>query len=185
MGISAAFQLDRARGDNAVRHIERLLAANRQRLATAEAIGVQGSIAAIGIVGAGTMGLAVAATAIRHGIDVVLTDAVEAAWTRAAEKLAEIAETHPGGGKPLGKATATGRIESLAACDVVLESIVEDADAKLRCCGISIAGCLARRCWPRAPRRSRLADWHRAWPTPNECVESTSSCRLRSGRSWR
>ncbi|MDD4268330.1 MAG: 3-hydroxyacyl-CoA dehydrogenase NAD-binding domain-containing protein [Pirellulales bacterium] len=130
MGISAAFQLDRARGDNAVRHIERLLAANRQRLATAEAIGVQGSIAAIGIVGAGTMGLAVAATAIRHGIDVVLTDAVEAAWTRAAEKLAEIAETHPGGGKPLGKATATGRIESLAACDVVLESIVEDADAK-------------------------------------------------------
>ncbi len=81
-------------------------------------------------VGAGTMGLAVAATAIRQGIDVVLTDALEAAWTSAQEKLAQIVETHQGRGKPAGQVTATGRIESLAACDVVLESIVEDAGAK-------------------------------------------------------
>lgn len=148
LGISAAFQLDQARGDDAVRHIEQLLAANRRRLATAEEISGQRAIATIGIVGAGTMGLAVAATAIRQGIDVVLTDTLESAWTSAGEKLARIAETHQGRGKPVGQAAATGRSESLAACDVVLELIVEDAGAK---------GSLLRDLDARLPRETLLA----------------------------
>lgn len=92
-------------------------------------------VRSVGIVGAGMMGVAVAAACVQHELSVVLTDANPDVLATAADRIgAEITE----GDSPLDDTRA--RIERLvtragsgagfAGCDLVLESVVESVGGK-------------------------------------------------------
>jgi len=95
---------------------------------------------AIGIVGAGTMGVGIAEVAASAGHPVRLFDAMEgtagAALERAARRLQRRAERGRITGQEkdaiLGRMEAVDRIDSLAGCRVVIEAVIEDLDVKRR-----------------------------------------------------
>lgn len=96
------------------------------------------AIESIGIVGAGLMGTAVAAASIAAGMRVVLADADPRALERASEgvrdQLAELGRVSPGEFESLlaERLVVAPGFDAMAACDLVLESIVEDAAVKCR-----------------------------------------------------
>jgi len=92
----------------------------------------------IGIVGAGTMGTGIAITAIRAGFATVLADAVSAQLPVARDYVDRFLGQSVQRGKltPVDRDTALARLsladdfERLADCDIVIESISEDLQAK-------------------------------------------------------
>ena len=96
------------------------------------------TVESIGIVGAGLMGTAVAAASLAAGMRVVLADADPGALERAGEnvrdQLAELGRAPPGETETLlaERLVVAPRFDAMASCDLVLESIVEDAAVKGR-----------------------------------------------------
>jgi 3-hydroxybutyryl-CoA dehydrogenase len=92
----------------------------------------------VGIVGSGIMGSGVAETAAKSGHEVVLrsrrqesADAMVAALERSLAKQVEKGKLSEDDRQAtLGRVTATSDLVDLADCDLVLESIVEDLEAK-------------------------------------------------------
>lgn len=94
----------------------------------------------IGVVGAGVMGSGIAQWVAAHGIDVVLRDAQPAALARGAEVIRGLFAGAVSRGKLTESAAAAGvqRItattgwDGFAACDLVIEAIIEEVAAKRR-----------------------------------------------------
>jgi len=114
----------------AARHVERLLQAQRP---AADAAFVPPR--SIGIVGAGMMGTAIAAAHVAAGRPVTITDLEPAALERCRGRIAEELQEQniPGGAAAAIDrwATITGDLAAVAACELVLESIVEQLGPKL------------------------------------------------------
>ena len=92
----------------------------------------------VGIVGSGIMGSGIAECAAKSGHDVVLrsrkretADAMLAGLERSLAKQVERGKLEETDAKEIAaRVTATAALEDLADCDIVIESIVEDIDAK-------------------------------------------------------
>ncbi len=110
-------------------HIQRLLQMNRQRLAAWEIRPSGGRCLVLGIVGAGVMGTAIADAALACNLKVLLTDADQAILQRAGESL--LRRSQNTGMSPIGRLQVTGNLDEIAACDIVLEAVVEDETKKV------------------------------------------------------
>jgi 3-hydroxybutyryl-CoA dehydrogenase len=96
------------------------------------------AIQRLGIVGSGIMGSGIAEVAAKAGIEVVLrsrqqesADAMVAALERSLAKQVEKGRLEEVESKEvLGRVSATSNLKDLAACDLVLESVVEDLAVK-------------------------------------------------------
>jgi 3-hydroxybutyryl-CoA dehydrogenase len=96
------------------------------------------AIEIIGIVGAGVMGTGIAQIAATAGLDVRLFDLREGAAAAAIGKLGGTFDTLVGKGKiaaddaaaALARVSAAGAVEDLGGCDLVIEAIVENLEAK-------------------------------------------------------
>lgn len=88
------------------------------------AVGGRHKISTIGIVGAGTMGRAIASRALAAGLAVTLVEADPGVLARATESLA------PGTGPTTGTLTTAAELSALAGSDVVIEAVYEDMTVK-------------------------------------------------------
>lgn len=88
------------------------------------AVGGRHRISTIGIVGAGTMGSAIASRAIASGVDVRLVELDPATLARAAASLDASATT------AAGTLTTSSELPTLAGVDVVIEAVYEDMAVK-------------------------------------------------------
>jgi 3-hydroxybutyryl-CoA dehydrogenase len=100
---------------------------------------VASEVATVGVVGLGTMGAGIAQVSVQAGFDTVGVEVDPALGERARERVAH----YLGRGVEKGRMTAAERdaalsrlrtsteLADLAGCDLVLEAIVEDLDAKL------------------------------------------------------
>ena len=96
------------------------------------------AIERLGIVGSGIMGSGIAEVAAKAGTTVVLrsrkqetADAMVVSLDRSLDKQVGRGKLDEGEAKSIrGRVTATADLEALAACDMVIESIVEDLDVK-------------------------------------------------------
>lgn len=92
----------------------------------------------IGICGAGTMGAGIAQACLQAGYTVIVYDSFEAARHRASGFIQEMMSkavqkgitTAADADAARGRFTITGELETLSACDIVIEAIIEDAAAK-------------------------------------------------------
>lgn len=89
----------------------------------------------IGIIGAGLMGTTIAAWHLQQGCEVTITDnspsALRTAHSRVADELRSLGTDRIGDiDLQLSNVQVSERLEELAACDCVLESIAEDVNAK-------------------------------------------------------
>jgi 3-hydroxybutyryl-CoA dehydrogenase len=95
-------------------------------------------IETVGIVGAGVMGAGIAQIALQAGLRVALFDARPGAGEAARKKLSETFDKLVGKGKitpgdasdALARVSVEERLERLAGCELVIEAIVEQLDAK-------------------------------------------------------
>lgn len=95
-------------------------------------------IKTIGVIGAGTMGSGIAATALAAGFDVILQDVslplVERGLKSIGDTLARAVSkgrlTQEEAEAQLGRLAPATALDSLAGCDVVIEAIYENMDAK-------------------------------------------------------
>jgi 3-hydroxybutyryl-CoA dehydrogenase len=74
----------------------------------------------LGVVGAGTMGVGIAETGLREGLEVTLVDISPHALARAAGQIAD----------QDGRLTTSADLADLAGCDAVIEAIAESLEAK-------------------------------------------------------
>jgi 3-hydroxyacyl-CoA dehydrogenase len=124
----------RSREEYAQENVRRLIDWNKQDTGLGPGLVVPRAIRSVGVVGAGTMGLAIAAAHAKHDLRVVLTDASQAALESVPARLA--AELRNGAGEDDQGRAAARRIEptsDLAAvvqCDLVVEAISETFAAK-------------------------------------------------------
>jgi 3-hydroxybutyryl-CoA dehydrogenase len=96
------------------------------------------AIERLGIVGSGIMGSGIAEVAAKAGTTVVLrsrkqetADAMVVSLDRSLDKQVGRGKLDEGEAKSIrGRVTATADLEALAACDMVIESVVEDLDVK-------------------------------------------------------
>lgn len=92
----------------------------------------------IGVIGAGTMGHGIALVAASHGFSVVMNDIKEEFVTGGMRKIEKFLERSIEKGKVskeeeakiLNRIRSTIKLEDVGDCDVVIEAIVEDAEAK-------------------------------------------------------
>ena len=115
-------------------HVARLIQWNQSVQGGWEPEASERTIRKAGVVGAGMMGVAIAALHVRRELPIVITDADSAVLAAAAGRIVEELSTH------LSEADARGAVErlvhlaegdaALAECDLVLESVVEDLAAK-------------------------------------------------------
>jgi 3-hydroxybutyryl-CoA dehydrogenase len=92
----------------------------------------------IGVCGSGIMGSGIAEVAAKSGFDVVLrsrkqetADATYARLEKSLTKQVEKGRLEDSEREAvLGRVTATGDLDALAGCDIVIESVVEDLDVK-------------------------------------------------------
>lgn len=109
---------------------------NRRRAETLCPSAPERVIRSVGIVGAGTMGASIAAVTVRHRLRVVITDAcdreLEDLPARVARELPEQAPSAGGPAKWSGSPwlQPTADLGSIARCDLVVETVVEDPSAK-------------------------------------------------------
>ena len=115
--------------------LEQLLTAHRQELAGQYVGAAAAPINSMGILGCGVMGTAIAASAVGHGISVVLSDVDEALRSTVVERIAKfLAEA----GIHLTRETLHRRVRAtadpaeLGRAGLVLETIVEDRETKQR-----------------------------------------------------
>jgi len=114
---------------------EGLLAAHQRTLAVEYPPSSVDRWERLGIVGAGVMGTAIAARALRHDLGVILADASESVLAAVPQRVAAAMAqaSGPGTGPPwLDRLQTTSRLADLAAADVVLESVPEDPAVKGR-----------------------------------------------------
>jgi len=117
---------------------EQELAAHRERLAAQYPESTSHCWRTLGLVGAGVMGTAIAATALRHGLAVMATDVSEALLTSMADRVAasfSVPTPSEAGGvdngsEALARLQTTARLADLAAADLVIESVIEDPAVK-------------------------------------------------------
>lgn len=86
----------------------------------------------VGIVGGGLMGCEMALANLRQGIAVTLCEISEAARLRAEHQIRERLAADPDGARHTGKLRLTARLETLAGCRLVLESVTEKLKTKQR-----------------------------------------------------
>ncbi|HZT54412.1 MAG TPA: 3-hydroxyacyl-CoA dehydrogenase family protein [Gaiellaceae bacterium] len=88
----------------------------------------------IGVVGLGTMGAGIAQLALEAGLETVGREVTDELGTRGRERIAHFLRRKVEKGQlesfDLGLLTTTTDLSDLAACDVVIEAIVEELDAK-------------------------------------------------------
>ena len=119
--LAGPFDLNAAAREEGTQHVEVLLEANRQRMASFGASGTEDEPKLLGVVGAGVMGTAIACDALEHGLEVLLMDVDEGALERAAETIqAESDRRNP---RRFG---TTGDLSEIAGCEIVLEAVLED-----------------------------------------------------------
>jgi len=117
-------------------HVESLVRWSRLDSGTNHAAVAPRAVRSVAIIGAGTMGTAIAAPNIENGVPVVILDTDENARAAAAEKVAaELAPTPGAGNGQVASTVArmlrcTADAAQVASCDLVLESITETASAK-------------------------------------------------------
>ena len=126
-------------------HVDRLIRWNRRRTADRLASVVGHPVRSVGIVGAGMMGVSIAAATARRKLPVVITDCSAEMLSQAEQKI--VAEMRAGeataqrGAEPdrevrmaelRKRLTVTADLGEVAQCDLVVESIVENAEAKRR-----------------------------------------------------
>ncbi len=122
--------------DDPLRNVESLIQWNRQDPGTNGASVGPRAVQAVGIIGAGTMGTAVAAANVRHGLRIAITDSDQTALAGAVQRIAEELAGTSGAGEetiPAGWAglvDPTTEMTRIAACDLVLESVPEIVAAK-------------------------------------------------------
>jgi 3-hydroxybutyryl-CoA dehydrogenase len=98
------------------------------------------TIKSVGIIGSGIMGSGIAQVAATSGFTVVLrsrkqetADATVAAMQKSLEKLvAKDRMSQDDCDAAVGRVKATSKLDDLADCDLVVESVVEDLDTKIR-----------------------------------------------------
>lgn len=118
------------------RHVERLVERNRRDTGIDLAHVEPSAIRSVGIVGAGMMGTAIAATHVKAGLPVVITDADENALSAAPERIAaELAQQIDASDAECAQRVGrlvkpTAAAAALATCDLVLESVVETVAGK-------------------------------------------------------
>lgn len=117
-------------------HLTALIRANHQRNNLRYDIESSQPLDRVGIVGAGVMGSIVGASAIRHDVPIVITDQNPEALTTIKQGIrrrihSESVEPIPDIDERLADlVTVTSRLEDVAACDLVVESIVENVTTK-------------------------------------------------------
>ena len=92
----------------------------------------------VGVVGAGMMGAEIALCFAREGFETVLNDIRQEIADRGKEKQAQILDKRIKKGKMspqdkeaiLSRVTATGNLEDLAECDLIIEAVLEVFDVK-------------------------------------------------------
>ncbi len=111
-------------------HIAGLLEANRQRIAACVLRGLPDAAhcQTVGIVGAGVMGTAIGAAAVAKGLHVRVNDADQAIRLRAEQTIVRSALDHYD--SATGTAKAVEDLAAIAACDLVIEAVVEDEHKK-------------------------------------------------------
>jgi 3-hydroxyacyl-CoA dehydrogenase len=121
--------------DRAMRNVRALVERNRLDSGLDRAGDAPRAIRTVGIVGAGLMGASIAAAEINKGLPVVITDADPKALDGCAQRIA--AALHCAGDSDAEAqeqvarlVTTTGDLAEVALCDLVLESIVENYQAK-------------------------------------------------------
>ena len=95
-------------------------------------------IGIVGVIGAGIMGSGIAAANIRRKIGVVITDASDAALSKGAERIIEEATYDSKAKGPTAERMSqaapllhlTSAYDEIAACDLVIEAVVESLDVK-------------------------------------------------------
>jgi len=115
------------------RNVERLVQRNRQAIGEG---GPANEIGSVGIVGAGMMGVSIAAAHLAHEMPVVVTDADETVLAALIDRIAAELAQQTGATLDnamstvarLARATASDR--EVAACDLVLETVVESLSVK-------------------------------------------------------
>jgi len=122
--------------NRARRHVERLVERNRRDTGIDLAHVEPRPIRSVGIVGAGMMGTAIAATHVKAGLPVVITDADESTLWAAAERIAaELAQQIDASEAECAERVArlvepTADAAKIARCELVLESVVETVAGK-------------------------------------------------------
>jgi 3-hydroxyacyl-CoA dehydrogenase len=119
----AAF--DELRVGAEARNLRYLFFAKRDAAKDLSTGGPKRQVATIAIVGAGTMGAAIAVAALSAGLDVTLVEPDDAARERASARLAENLPGSRG-----GRLTVSADIASVADVDVVLDAVFEDMAVK-------------------------------------------------------
>jgi len=119
-----------------LRHVESLVRWSGRNNGSLRGAADPRAIRSVAIIGAGTMGTAVAAANVEHGVPVVIIDADDNARAAAPERVAaELAQTaDAGNGQTLSEVARLVRCATdpaqIASCDLVLESVTETASAK-------------------------------------------------------
>ncbi|MFO0867021.1 MAG: 3-hydroxyacyl-CoA dehydrogenase NAD-binding domain-containing protein [Gemmataceae bacterium] len=98
------------------------------------------TIERVGVVGAGIMGSGIAGACIRRGVPTVMTDAAPQAVERGFASITSVMQSAVQAGRTttaelqsaLAKLTATNQRNALAECDLLIEAIIENEDAKTR-----------------------------------------------------
>jgi len=117
-------------------NVERLIEHNHRRCAALAAAGGARPVQSVGIVGAGLMGTAVAAASLSAGLNVVVHDVDRATRDRAAENtfvhLTAQGRVRPYQAERLldEHLSVSDRLDDVARCDLVLESIIERPEVK-------------------------------------------------------
>ncbi|MEO8496513.1 MAG: 3-hydroxyacyl-CoA dehydrogenase family protein, partial [Planctomycetota bacterium] len=120
----------------AAMHIAALVQENQLRNRALYHVGEVPPVERVGIVGAGVMGSIVAAAAIRYGVPVVITDQNPAALASLMQAIqmrmpAEGLDSLPVGDDRVAELlTITPSLADVAACDLIVESIVENVTTK-------------------------------------------------------
>ena len=111
---------------------------NKKDTGVGEVSSARDPVSVVGVIGAGIMGSGIAAANLRREIPVVLTDANAAALRRGTQGvLAEAAYDREAKGPTTEKMSEAAALlnpssadQELAACDLVIEAVVENADVK-------------------------------------------------------
>ena len=134
MHTDAELRPSKTREEHALENVRRLKQWNKQDTGLTGGLPAPRKIGSVGVIGAGTMGLAIAAAHAQCGFPVVLTDSDPAALASALSRVAAAADTALAGKGERGLVAPpialTCELAAVAGCDLVLETITETLPAK-------------------------------------------------------
>ena len=131
------------------------------------------------------MGRGIAQLAAQAGCQVVLFDQSSSIAEKARTILSEDWSALESKGKLSGeqreaflsRISVVQELEGLAACDLVIEAVVEDLGAKRDLRTDSNPSCRPTPCWPPTRRRSLSRRWRQDFSGPNSWLDCISSTR--------